>query len=118
MSEMTILEGVKIIAERLENFPDEFNKWKHFVQWSVLDKESPLEDHEKAYLSDAYKKAERVQYNADVLKQIQDEPKLKYKTEGRYATLWNDPMTAFGSPQIQAEGQNIGYGTIINANNN
>jgi len=118
MSEMTILEGVKIIAERLENFPDEFIKWKSYIQWSIHDSESPLEDHEKVFLSDVYTKAKRAQYNADVLKQIQNEPKIKYKTEGRYATLWSDPMSTFGSPQIKAEGQNIGYGTLIDANNN
>jgi hypothetical protein len=114
MSEL--LKGVQIIAERLENFPDEFIKWKSYIQWSIHDAESPLEEHEKVFLSDAYTKAKRVQYNADVLKQIQEEPKIKYKTEGRYATLWQDPMTAFGSPQIKAEGQNIGYGTLINDN--
>lgn len=103
MSEL--LKGVQIIAERLENFPDEFIKWKSYIQWSIHDAESPLEDHEKAFLLDVYKKAKRTQYNADVLQRLQDDIRL------------SNPAYGFGRAQIKAEGQNIGYGTLINDNN-
>ena len=102
---MEILRGVQIIAERLENFPDEFIKWKSYIQWSIHDSESPLEDHEKVFLSDVYTKAKRTQYNADVLQRLQDDTRL------------SNPAYGFGRAQIHAEGQNIGYGTLINDNN-
>jgi uncharacterized protein YjcR len=96
---MELLEGVKIIAERLENFPDELGKWKSFIEWS-LQNASPLEEHERVYLLDAYKKAERKKYNADVLQQLQ------YQDHNRV-------HSGFAKAQIHAEGQNIGYGTTI-----
>jgi hypothetical protein len=113
MSEL--LKGVQIIAERIREFPNERPKWKHFMATQLT---TMLTVEEISHISDAFNDMDREEFNARVLDCINDnEPKIRYKAEGRYATLWQDPMTAFGSPQIKAEGQNIGYGTLINDNN-
>jgi len=112
MSEL--LKGVQIIAERIREFPEELPKWKHFMNTQLSDM---LTDEEHAHIKKAFKDADRIEFNARVLDCLNDnEPKIRYKATERYATGWTDPMSAFGSPQIKAEGQNIGYGTLINDN--
>jgi hypothetical protein len=86
-----MLEGVKIIAERIREFPEEIPKWKHFLNTQLTEM---LTEEEHAHIKEAFYEADRKDFNARVLDCLNDnEPKIRYKTEGRYATLWNDPRS-------------------------
>jgi len=108
MSEL--LEGVKIIAERIREFPEEIPKWKHFLNTQVSDM---LTEEEHAYIKEAFRNADRKDFNARVLDCLNDnEPKIRYKATERYATGWTDPramISPFAQAQIQAEGQPVRY---------
>ena len=87
MSEL--LEGVKIIAERIRDFPEEIPKWKHFMSTQLS---TMLTKEELDHISNAFKEVDRKNFNARVLDYLNhNEPKLKYKAT------------------IQAEGQPIQY---------
>jgi len=107
-----MLEGVKIIAERIREFPEEIPKWKHFLNTQLSEM---LTEEEHAHIKEAFYEADRKDFNARVLDCLNDnDPKIRYKAEERYATGWTDPRTAispftFSKAQIQAEGQPIQY---------
>lgn len=87
-----MLEGVKIICERIREFPEEVPKWKHFLNTQVTEM---LTEEEHWCIKEALKEHFRQDFNARVLDHLNDnEPKIRYKAEERYATLWNDPRTS------------------------
>jgi len=84
-----MLEGVKIICERIRAFPEEVPQWKHFMNTQVTEM---LTDEEHYCIKEALKEHFRQDFNARVLDMI------------------NRPRTkAFAQAQIQAEGQPVIY---------
>jgi hypothetical protein len=105
---MAFLNSVKILAERLKTYPEEFkygNKFSDEYEDILLlaqGKEGALwflNDQEKETLILAIREVERKKFEDNVLLQLLDEPQEPQpKKKG------------FGRAQIQAEGQPVGYG--------
>ena len=86
-----MLEGVRIIAERIRAFPEEVHKWKHFMHTQLTDMLTP-EEHE--LINEALKEHFRKDFNARVLDSLNQ----------------NDIVThGFGVVEVKAEGQPVNY---------
>jgi len=86
-----MLEGVKIIAERIRAFPEEVHKWKHFMNTQLTDMLTP-EEHE--CINEALKEHFRQDFNARVLDSLNDN---------------SVTMHGFGVAEVKAEGQPVKY---------
>ena len=64
-----MLEGVKIICERIRVFPEEVPQWKHFMNTQLTDMLTP-EEHE--CIKEALKEHFRQDFNARVLDMLND----------------------------------------------
>ena len=81
-----MLEGVKIICERIRVFPEEVPKWKHFLNTQLTEM---LTDEEHECIKEALKEHFRQDFNARVLDMINDsgvkgdprKPRFKTKEE-------------------------------------
>jgi hypothetical protein len=90
-----MLEGVKIICERIRVFPEEVPKWKHFLNTQVTEM---LTDEEHESIKEALRDHFRRDFNARVLDMIND------------SGVKADPrIPRFGKAQIKAEGQPVTY---------
>ena len=87
-----MLEGVKIICERIRAFPEEVPRWKHFMNTQVTEMLTP-EEHE--CIKEALREHFRQDFNARVLDMLNknDDPRIP----------------RFGKAQIKAEGQPVTY---------
>ena len=90
-----MLEGVKIICERIRTFPEEVPQWKHFMNTQVTEM---LTDEEHESIKEALRDHFRRDFNARVLDMI-NEPQIKgfaqaqIKVEGQ-SLSWSDPRMA------------------------
>jgi hypothetical protein len=98
-----MLEGVKIVIERLQIDDSNKGRWLDIADGIIKDPQQIFTEQERNEVRNVYRTAMRKQFNANIIDELADKPKSR---------------KAFGSPQIKAEGQNIGYGTLIDANNN
>jgi hypothetical protein len=79
-----MLEGVKIICERIRAFPEEVPRWKHFMNTQVTEM---LTDEEHESIKEALREHFRQDFNARVLDMLNDntfgqrKPKFKTKEE-------------------------------------
>ena len=64
-----MLEGVKIICERIRVFPEEVPKWKHFLNTQVTEM---LTDEEHESIKEALREHFRQDFSARVLDMIND----------------------------------------------
>ena len=64
-----MLEGVKIICERIRAFPEEVPKWKHFMNTQVTEM---LTDEEHDSIKEALRDHFRRDFNARVLDMLND----------------------------------------------
>ena len=87
-----MLEGVRIICERIRAFPEEVPRWKHFMNTQVTEMLTP-EEHE--CIKEALREHFRQDFNARVLDMLNknDDPRIP----------------RFGKAQIKAEGQPVTY---------
>ena len=98
-----MLEGVKIVIERLQIDDSNKERWFDIADGIIRDPQQIFTEQERNEVRNIYRMVMRKQFNANIIDELADKPKSR---------------KAFGSPQIKAEGQNIGYGTLIDANNN
>jgi len=108
---MAFLNSVKILAERLKTYPEEFkygNKFSDEYEDILLlaqGKEGALwflNDQEKETLILAIREVERKKFEDNVLLQLLDEPEEPQPKKIVY-------KKGFGKTQIQAEGQAVSY---------
>ena len=82
-----MLEGVRIIAERIRVFPEEVPQWKHFMNTQLTDMLTP-EEHE--CIKEALKEHFRQDFNARVLDMLNkndvkvDPRKPRFKTKEEF----------------------------------
>jgi hypothetical protein len=81
-----MLEGVKIICERIRAFPEEVPRWKHFMNTQVTEM---LTDEEHECIKEALREHFRQDFNARVLDMLNQ----------------NDVVHGFGVVEVKAEGQ-------------
>jgi hypothetical protein len=85
-----MLEGVKIICERIRAFPEEVPKWKHFMNTQVTEM---LTDEEHYCIKEALKEHFRQDFNARVLDMINhndtkvDPRKPRFKTKEEFESV-------------------------------
>lgn len=109
---MTIMNSVKILAERLRTDPEEFERGNKFeeeyediilVAHGVKSSLWFLNEEEKELLVSTLREVKRKEFEDNVLLQVLDEPKVH--------TGPASVKTGFRKAQIQAEGQPVSYGT-------
>jgi len=83
-----MLEGVKIICERIRVFPEEVPKWKHFMNTQVTEMLTP-EEHES--IKEALRDHFRRDFNARVLDMLNDSG---VKSDPRKPRFSNAQVTA------------------------
>jgi len=93
-----MLEGVKIVIERLQIDDSNKGRWLDIADGIIKDPQQIFTEQERNEVRNVYCTAMRKQFNAHIIDELADRPDPAIRKQG------------FGSPQIHAEGQAIDYG--------
>jgi hypothetical protein len=113
-----MLNGVKIILERMKTNPEEFstnNLMAGKSKWGRLlaKYQDIISPEENALIREGLRSIEGDSFDKEVLEMLMGEPPEQFKInmKDRYATAsgWTDPRGTFGSAEVKGGGQKVEY---------